>query len=129
MTLPVRDMGQSVTFYRRLGLDVSYGGAEAPFTTMRAGESAINPRHVPDSAGNGRVRVILRVRGVDGLRRDLIGKGLSPTPLEDAEWGERYFEIWDPEGFVISFAELLDRGSTHTPGALHDPRGGRDATV
>ena len=107
VTLAVRDMGKSVTFYQKLGLDVSYGGPDAPFTTMRAGESVINLRHVPNSAGNSWVRVILRVRGVDGLREDLIEKGLSPTPLRDAEWGERYFEISDPEGFVISFAQLL----------------------
>jgi catechol 2,3-dioxygenase-like lactoylglutathione lyase family enzyme len=107
VTLAVRDMRKSVTFYRKLGLDVSYGGPDAPFTTMRAGESVINLRHVPNSAGNSWVRVILRVRGVDGLREDLIDKGLSPTPLRDAEWGERYFEISDPEGFVISFAQLL----------------------
>jgi uncharacterized glyoxalase superfamily protein PhnB len=25
----------------------------------------------------------------------------------DAEWGERYFEIRDPQGVVISFAQLL----------------------
>jgi uncharacterized glyoxalase superfamily protein PhnB len=101
-------MGASVTFYQTLGLEVSYGGPQAPFTTMRAGESVINLRHLPNSAGNSGVRVILRVRGVDSLREDLIEKGLSPTPLRDAEWGERYFEILDPQGFVISFAQLLD---------------------
>lgn len=100
-------MGRSVTFYQRLGLNISYGGPDAPFTTMRAGESVINLRGVRNSAGNSWVRVILRVRGVDGLRGDLIEKGLSPTPLKNADWGERYFEISDPEGFVISFAELL----------------------
>jgi hypothetical protein len=99
-------MGKSVTFYQRLGLNVSYGGPDAPFTTMRAGEGVINLRRVPNNVGNSWVRVILRVRGVDGLRGDLVEKGLSPTPLNDAEWGERYFEISDPEGFVISFAEL-----------------------
>jgi uncharacterized glyoxalase superfamily protein PhnB len=25
----------------------------------------------------------------------------------DAEWGERYFEVPDPQGVVISFAEEL----------------------
>ena len=109
VTLAVRDMGKSVTFYRKLGLNVSYGGPDAPFTTMRVGESVINLRHVPNSGGNSWVRVILRVRGVDDLRGELIEKGLSPTPLRNAEWGERYFEISDLDGFVISFAQLLDR--------------------
>jgi catechol 2,3-dioxygenase-like lactoylglutathione lyase family enzyme len=38
-TLAVRDMAESVAFYEQLGLDVSYGGPKASFTTMRAGQS------------------------------------------------------------------------------------------
>ena len=49
--------------------------------------------------------MILRVRGVDALYRDLLEKGLEPTQPRDAEWGERYFELPDPQGVVISFAE------------------------
>jgi uncharacterized glyoxalase superfamily protein PhnB len=30
-----------------------------------------------------------------------------PTEPKNAEWGERYFELSDPQGVVISFAELL----------------------
>lgn len=107
VTLAVLDMAESVTFYRRVGLDVSYGGPDAPFTTMRAGQSVINLRQAPTSAGNPWNRVILRVRGVDALHRDLVEKGLAPTEPKDAEWGERYFELSDPQGVVISFAELL----------------------
>jgi catechol 2,3-dioxygenase-like lactoylglutathione lyase family enzyme len=107
VTLAVLDMAESVTFYRRVGLDVSYGGPDAPFTTMRAGQSVINLRQAPASAGNPWNRVILRVRGVDALHRDLVEKGLAPTAPKDAEWGERYFELSDPQGVVISFAELL----------------------
>jgi len=107
VTLAVLDMAQSVAFYQRVGLDVSYGGPEAPFTTMRAGQSVINLRQAPASNGNPWNRVILRVRGVGALQRDLVEKGLAPTEPQDAEWGERYFELSDPQGIVISFAELL----------------------
>jgi catechol 2,3-dioxygenase-like lactoylglutathione lyase family enzyme len=107
VTLAVRDMEQSVTFYQRLGLGLSYGGPNASFTTLRAGASAINLRHVPSGTGGCANRVILRVRGVDALYGDLIEKGLAPTVPRNAEWGERYFEISDPEGSVISFAELI----------------------
>jgi catechol 2,3-dioxygenase-like lactoylglutathione lyase family enzyme len=112
VTLAVRDMAESVAFYTKLGLQVDYGGPDAPFTTMRAGQSVINLRQAPCSAGNPWNRVILRVRGVDALHRDLLGKGLAPTDPQDAEWGERYFELSDPQGVVISFAELLCRSST-----------------
>lgn len=107
VTLAVLDMAESVAFYQELGLDVSYGGPDAPFTTMRAGESVINLRQASTSGGNSGNRVILRVRGVDALHRDLVEKGLGPTAPKDAEWGERYFEVPDPQGLVISFAELL----------------------
>ena len=51
--------------------------------------------------------MILRVRGVDALHRELSAKGVLAVPPRDAEWGERYFEVVDPQGVVISFAELL----------------------
>jgi catechol 2,3-dioxygenase-like lactoylglutathione lyase family enzyme len=107
VTVAVFEMAESVAFYEKLGLDVSYGGPDAPFTTMRAGESVINLRQVPTRAGNPWNRIILRVRGVDALHRHFVEKGLRPTAPRDAEWGERYFEVSDPQGVVISFAELL----------------------
>lgn len=109
VTLAVRDMAESVAFYTKLGLEVEYGGPDAPFTTMHAHQCVINLRLAPQSAGNPWNRVILRVRGVDALRGDLVEKGLAPAEPRDAEWGERYFELSDPQGVVISFAELLGR--------------------
>ena len=107
VTLAVREMAESVAFYQMLGLDVSYGGPTALFTTMRAGHSVINLRELRTSAGNAGSRVILRVHGVDALHQDLVQKGLHPTTPKDADWGERYFEIPDPQGVVISFAEVI----------------------
>jgi catechol 2,3-dioxygenase-like lactoylglutathione lyase family enzyme len=108
VTLAVSDMAKSVAFYRALGLDVSYGGPDTRFTTMRAGPTVINLRHATSGTGSAWGRVILRVRGVDALHDDLVQRGLAPTAPRDAEWGERYFEISAPEGVVISFAELPD---------------------
>jgi catechol 2,3-dioxygenase-like lactoylglutathione lyase family enzyme len=107
VTLAVREMARSVAFYQALGLEVSYGGPDAPFTTMRAGQTVINLRQAPDRAGGHWARVILRVQGVDALHADLVAKGFAPAAPTDAEWGERYFELVDPDGVVISFAELL----------------------
>jgi catechol 2,3-dioxygenase-like lactoylglutathione lyase family enzyme len=108
VTLAVRDMAESVTFYERVGLHVSYGGPKAAFTTMRAGQSVINLRCAPQGSGNRWARVILRVQGVDALYQHLKAQGLNPSAPQNAAWGERYCEISDPEGDVISFAELLD---------------------
>jgi catechol 2,3-dioxygenase-like lactoylglutathione lyase family enzyme len=107
VTLAVRDMGRTAAFYQMLGLDVSYGGPKAPFTTFRVGDSALNLRHAPNSTGGRPDRMILRVRGVDALHGDVLEKGLAPTAVRDAEWGERYFEVPSPEGFVLSFAQVI----------------------
>jgi len=107
VTVAVVEMADSVAFYEALGLDVSYGGPAASFTTLRAGQSAINLRQEPTGRANPWSRIILRVRGVDALYRDFVERGLRPTAPRDAEWGERYFEISDPQGVVISFAEGL----------------------
>jgi catechol 2,3-dioxygenase-like lactoylglutathione lyase family enzyme len=117
VTVAVLEMSESVAFYRKLGLDVSYGGPDAPFTTMRAGQSVINLRRVPTRTGDPWSRVILRVRGVDALHRHFVEQGLRPTAPMDADWGERYFEVPDPQGVVISFAEEL--------GPLRPPRAER----
>jgi len=107
VTLAVPAMADAVAFYRRLGFEVSYGGPDAPFTTLRAGESVINLRRGDTATRDPGVRVILRVRGVDALYRRLVAEGMRPDAPRDAEWGERYFELSDPQGVVISFAELL----------------------
>jgi catechol 2,3-dioxygenase-like lactoylglutathione lyase family enzyme len=109
VTVRVTRMAESVAFYRSIGFEVSYGGPTASFTTMRAGQSVINLRKGDgrDRGLRGDCRVILRVHGVDALHRDLVARGLAPTAPRDAEWGERYCEVTDPEGLVISFAELL----------------------
>jgi catechol 2,3-dioxygenase-like lactoylglutathione lyase family enzyme len=107
VTLAVRDMAESVAFYARLGLEVEYGGPHAAFTTMRVGQSFINLREAPGSAHHRGIRVILRVHGVDAFHRNLVKKGLAPAEPRDADWGERYFEVSDPQGIVISFAEPL----------------------
>jgi catechol 2,3-dioxygenase-like lactoylglutathione lyase family enzyme len=107
VTLPVANMPDSVAFYRTLGFDVSYGGAHASFTTMRTGESVVNLRRSEEKPGpiECEHRVIFRVRGVDALYRVLVERGLTPTVPRDAEWGERYCELRDPDGVVISLAE------------------------
>jgi uncharacterized glyoxalase superfamily protein PhnB len=96
-----------VAFYRTLGLDVTYGGPDAPFTTLRADQAVINLRRAAVGGDSAWSRVILRVRGVDALHRELAGKGVVAPAPRNAEWGERYFEVQDPQGVVISFAELL----------------------
>jgi hypothetical protein len=49
VTLAVREMAESVAFYGKLGFDVSFGGPDAAFSTMRAGRSVVNLRQAATS--------------------------------------------------------------------------------
>ncbi len=106
ITLATHDMGRAVRFYRALGFDLIFGGATTPFTSFRAGAGYLNltaqPAHRRWSWWG---RAVFHVADVDALYRRAVAKGLDPhTPPRDAEWGERYFHITDPDGHELSFA-------------------------
>ena len=106
ITLATHDMGRAVRFYRVLGFDMIRGGATATFTSFRAGTGYLNltvqPAHRQWSWWG---RVVFHVADVDALYRRAVAKRLDPqTPPRDAEWGERYFHITDPDGHELSFA-------------------------
>ena len=107
VTLAVKRMASSIEFYTKLGMIVTYGGLESGFTTLRSGDVVLNLiLHSGDSpAWWG--RVILRVGDVDQIYSHLLEAGLNPDTPRNADWGERFFHIWDPDGHELSFAELL----------------------
>ena len=107
ITLAVQDMGKAIEFYEKLGLELSYGGEDASFTSFRAGEGALNLILAPARQQGWWGRVILRVDAVDEVYKRLKAQDLEPEEPRDAAWGERFFHIWDPDGHEISFAELL----------------------
>jgi uncharacterized glyoxalase superfamily protein PhnB len=52
--------------------------------------------------------LIFYVSDVDALYSRLVGAGCLPdTPPRDAEWGERFFHLTDPDGHELSFARPL----------------------
>ena len=107
VTLAVRDMARAVRFYRKVGLEMSYGGENASFTSFRVGRDSLNLVLDPSREPGWWGRVILRVEGVDERYRQIKGSGLEPDEPRDGEWGERYFHITDPDGHELSFAEPL----------------------
>ena len=107
ITLAVRDMARAVDFYTKLDLKLVYRGEAATFTSFRAGEGYINLTLQPNQQIVPWGRVILRVEDVDALYRRFEAQGLSPEEPRDAEWGERYFHMRDPDGHELSFAQLL----------------------
>ena len=110
VTLVTRAMGPAVTFYRKLGFVVLYGGPDDPFTSFRAGAGYLNlqldPDRMPVPVWG---RAIFWVDDVDAMHQRACAAGLEPqTEPADAPWGERYFQIRDPDGHELSFARPLD---------------------
>ena len=109
VTLETADMPRSVRFYSSLGFRLRYGGEDAAFTSFIVGGGYLNLELRPGfSSGAGWGRIIFYVSEVDALYERALSLGLSPsTPPRDAEWGERFFHLSDPDGHELSFAKLL----------------------
>ncbi len=109
VTLATHDMARAVRFYRTLGFELLQGGEDAAFTSCRAGASYLNLISQPPArhwAWWG--RVIFYVSDVDDLHARAIAAGLKPEAKpRNAEWGERFFHLTDPDGHELSFAQPL----------------------
>lgn len=111
------DLAASLTFYRRLGLDIPAGADSAPHVevTLPGGQRLLwdtedvirsfDPGWA-GSRGGDRVGLAFRCDSpaeVDAVYDDLTGAGyqghLKPW---DAEWGQRYAVVLDPDGCAVS---------------------------
>jgi len=113
ITLATHDMSRAVRFYRWLGFQMLYGGEEADFTSFKVGDGYLNLiAQPPERRWSWWGRIILHVSDVDALYERAIALGLQPeAPPRDAEWGERFFHLSDPDGHELSFAKRLGRRS------------------
>jgi len=109
VTLATHDMRRAVQFYRSLAFDMLYGGEAASFTSFRAGAGYLNLISQPaERRWSWWGRVIFYVDDVDALYERALAAGCQPTTVpRDAEWGERYFHLTDPDGHELSFARPL----------------------
>ncbi|MEO6627713.1 MAG: VOC family protein [Aquihabitans sp.] len=109
VTLVTADMASGVAFYDALGFALAYGGPDALFTSYRVGGSYLNLQVAPRGQSEVWGRVIFWVDDVDSLHARAVAAELHPSsPPTDAEWGERFFHIRDPDGHELSFARPLD---------------------
>ncbi|HEY2704705.1 MAG TPA: VOC family protein [Candidatus Dormibacteraeota bacterium] len=110
VTVATHDMAAAVRFYRLLGLEVAHGGEAAGFTSLRLADGRflnliLQP---PERRWSWWGRLILHVDDVDAVHRRVVAAGLHPeAPPRDAEWGERYFHLLDPDGHEVSIARPL----------------------
>jgi catechol 2,3-dioxygenase-like lactoylglutathione lyase family enzyme len=109
ITLGTHQMTRAVRFYRALGFEVLHGGERSSFTSFRAGASYLNLVAQPaDRRWSWWGRVIFYVADVDALYDRSLAAGYQPATVpRDAEWGERYFHLIDPDGHELSFARPL----------------------
>ncbi|MGA8112039.1 MAG: VOC family protein [Actinocatenispora sp.] len=123
--LTVADLGASLAFYRRLGLDIPAGVDDEPHVevTLPGGlrlawdpvstVRAFDPDWAPPTGGS-RIGLAFDCgdpAGVDRQYEDLTGAGyeghLAPW---DAFWGQRYATVYDPDGNSVDlFAALPAR--------------------
>ncbi len=109
VTFRVLNMEASVRFYRdMLGMELVYGGEDAGFSSLRTKDtqSAILNLEEGDTA-TGWGRLIFYVADVDAFWTCLKGRGFDPEKPQDASWGERYFQMSDPDGHELSFARPI----------------------
>ena len=109
ITLGTHEMPRTVRFYHALGFEVLHGGEESSFTSFRAGANYLNLIAQPgDRRWSWWGRVIFYVADVDALHKRALAAGYRPTTSpRDAEWGERFFHLNDPDGHELSFARSL----------------------
>ena len=120
VTLATHGLSRAARFYRMLGFEIVHGGDDASFTSFWAGTSFLNLIAQPAERnwawwGRG----IFYHSDVDALYQRLIAAGYKlDTAPRDAEWGERFFHVTDPDGHELSFAwplsEPLTAGSAET---------------
>ena len=113
ITLATHDMGRALRFYAVAGFAVIYGGGDAAFTSLRVGDSHfLNLIAQPATRQwSWWGRLIFYDPDVDALHARFAAAGYPPdTAPHDAEWGERFFHITDPDGHELSFAWPLRSG-------------------
>ena len=109
VTLATHNMGRAVEFYLMLGFQLLYGGKAAAFSSFRAGGNFLNLiAQPPERQWCWWGRLIFHVSDVDALYSRLVAAGCPPyTAPRNAEWGERFFHLTDPDGHELSFARPL----------------------
>jgi catechol 2,3-dioxygenase-like lactoylglutathione lyase family enzyme len=109
ITLGTHEMTRAVRFYGALGFEVLHGGGQSSFTSFRAGTSYLNLIAQPaEQRWSWWGRVIFYVADVDALYDLALAAGYQPATVpRDAEWGERFFHLVDPDGHELSCARPL----------------------
>jgi predicted enzyme related to lactoylglutathione lyase len=80
---------------------------------LRKGLPSLKPESLRDTVVSG-VLVVFVVEDIDSEYQRLGNEGISSTtPIETEPWGERYFQVTDPNGIIIQLVQWV-APSQHT---------------
>lgn len=88
---------------------VSLSRADAGFNLifLRTGLASFMPERLRGRPADG-LLVVFVVDDIDGEYRRLQGEGVPiTTPIETEAWGERYFQVTDPNGITIQLVQWI----------------------
>ena len=127
ITIFAKNMKDSCMFYSKIPkFEISYGGPDSNFTTFKISQSPDMYLNIQSDSGKQEAekamsssnwisnhRIIFQTEDVDTLyyylRNDdtVSNLGKFETKPTDADWGERYFQMRDPDGYEIVFARPI----------------------
>jgi uncharacterized glyoxalase superfamily protein PhnB len=74
---------------------------------LQTGLETFKPAHRAGSAGDGLLLVFV-VENIDGEYERLLTEGVRVvTPIETEPWGERYFQVEDPNGVIFQLVQWM----------------------
>jgi catechol 2,3-dioxygenase-like lactoylglutathione lyase family enzyme len=133
VTLLIKDMSRSCMFYSKIpGFKLIYGGSPSDlFTSYEIGNSSVYLNlelfkmmtNNQEREARNAVKIILHTEDVDELYfyfksdKTISRLVLFDNEPTDASWGERYFHIRDPDGYLLSFAKTI-KNQKHIDKAL-----------
>ncbi|WP_216317819.1 VOC family protein [Deinococcus aestuarii] len=79
---------------------------------LRTGLETFKPERVAGPAGEG-LLVVFVVDGIDAEYERLRAEGVPVvTPIETEPWGERYFQVEDPNGVIFQLVQWVTEPGT-----------------
>lgn len=102
---------QTFGFAREMAADgfVSLARPDAGFNVifLRAGLPTFKPRDRATRTADG-ILLVLVVDDIDAEYRRLVDAGTAIlTPIETEAWGERYFQVEDPNGVIVQLVQWV----------------------
>jgi catechol 2,3-dioxygenase-like lactoylglutathione lyase family enzyme len=113
-TLPSRNIGQTVSFYRALGFEGGAHSADSNYAILRRGAIELHFfAHLDLDPAQSSAGCYLRVLDVGAIYRAFSGAGLPRKgiprmdTLEDKPWGLREFAVVDRDGNLLRIGQIM----------------------